>query len=235
MFTTYFTTPWRNLVRNKVSSGLNILGLAAGMAVALLIGLWVYDQTSYDKFLPGYRQAYQVRFRYSDNGVMRSDPHVSIPLAEALKKDIPGIEHTAMKFGPVDGLFTVGNKRMTLPGLIAGEEFLEIFKFPLLSGKAESALADEHSIVVTASTAKTLFGTTDIVGRIVDVYGEKLMVTAVMADVPKASSFQFSYISTFKSFAAGGWVKAAVTNGFSRTGGCRGMGTGSPLGRGCSC
>jgi len=211
MFTTYFTTAWRNLVRNKVYSGLNILGLAAGMAVALLIGLWVYDQTSYDKFLPGYQQAYQVRFRYSDNGTMRSEKNVCIPLSEALKRDVPGIEHSAMKFGPVDDLFTIGNKKLTLSGLIGGEEFLQIFKFPLLSGRAESALADEHSIVLTASTAKALFGTTDVVGRIVDLWGEKSMVTAVMADVPKNSTLQFNYIKPFKAFAAAGWVKAAVT------------------------
>lgn len=86
MLSTYFKTAWRNLIRNKVYSVLNILGLATGMAVALLIGLWVYDQTSYDKFLPGYRQIYQVRFRYSENGTIRSDAHVCIPLAAALKR-----------------------------------------------------------------------------------------------------------------------------------------------------
>src|ERR1700738_5120737 len=74
MLQAYFITAWRNLIRNKVYSTLNIAGLAAGMAVALLIGLWVYDQSSYDKFLPGYQQAYQVRFRYSDNGTIRSQP-----------------------------------------------------------------------------------------------------------------------------------------------------------------
>ncbi len=83
MLMTYLRSAWRNIRRNKVYSALNIAGLAAGMAVALLIGLWVRDQTGYDKFLPGYQQAYQVRFRYSDNGAIRSQPMMCIPLLVA--------------------------------------------------------------------------------------------------------------------------------------------------------
>ena len=213
MFTTYFTTAWRNLIRNKVYSVLNILGLAAGMAVALLIGLWVRDQTSYDKFLPGYQQAYQVRFRYSDNGAIRSTVHVCLPLAVALKNDIPEIEYSVPKFGPVASMFTVGNKRLNINGFLAGDEFLQLFRYPLLSGKAETALKDISSVVVTESTAIAVFGTRDVVGRVVDIYGEKCHVTAVMKDVPKNSTMQFGFLRPFSAFVAGGgWVKAAVTN-----------------------
>jgi len=212
MFTTYFTTAWRNLVRNKVYSGLNIIGLATGMAVALLIGLWVYDQTSYDKFLPGYQQAYQVRFRYSDNGTMQSTTHVCIPLAAALKKDIPEVEHTAVKFGPVDGIFTTGDKKMNFHGLVAGEEYLQVFQFPVISGNAADALKDPAAVVITESAARALFGVTDVVGRVVDIYGSKSHVTAVLKDVPRASTIQFSFIRPLISDAAGGWVKAAVTS-----------------------
>ena len=60
MFRNYLKIAWRNTLHNKVYSTLNIVGLAAGMAVALLIGLWVVNQYSYDRFLPGYKQLYQV-------------------------------------------------------------------------------------------------------------------------------------------------------------------------------
>ncbi|HEV9038157.1 MAG TPA: hypothetical protein VGQ51_16095, partial [Puia sp.] len=68
MLRNYFLTAWRNLVRNKAYSTLNILGLSIGMTVALLIGLWVQYQYSYDRSLPNYRQVYQARGRFSRNG-----------------------------------------------------------------------------------------------------------------------------------------------------------------------
>jgi hypothetical protein len=69
MFKNYFKTAWRNIVRSKGYSALNIFGLATGMAVALIIGLWVHHQYSYDKFLPKYEQLYQVKRNYhSSNG-----------------------------------------------------------------------------------------------------------------------------------------------------------------------
>src|SRR5882757_8689042 len=126
MLKAYFKTAWRNILRSKVYSTLNIAGLAAGMAVALLIGLWVYDQSSFDKFLPGYQQAYQVRFRYSDNGVIRTQPMMCIPLAAALKNDIPEVAHTAMGFGTGGNDLAVGDRRLTVDNMTAGEEFLEI-------------------------------------------------------------------------------------------------------------
>src|ERR1700722_20315484 len=66
MLKNYLTVAWRNMRNNKVYSALNIVGLAMGMAVALLIGLWVVNQYAYDRFLPNYEQAYQVRFSYTD-------------------------------------------------------------------------------------------------------------------------------------------------------------------------
>jgi|SRR5665213_602387 hypothetical protein len=90
MFKNYFKIAWRNLIHNKVYSALNILGLATGMAVALLIGLWVYYQFSYDRFLPGNQQIYQAMFRYTDNGKIQAQNAVCLPLADAIKRDIPG-------------------------------------------------------------------------------------------------------------------------------------------------
>ncbi len=213
MLKTYFKTAWRNILRSKVYSILNIAGLAAGMAVALLIGLWVYDQSSYDKFLPGYQQAYQVRFRYSDNGVIRTQPMMCIPLAAALKNDIPEIAHTAMSFGPAGDELVVGDKHLTVDNIIAGEEFLQIFQFPVIKGNAKDALKDVYSIVLTESAAMALFGTTDVLDRpVLSGNGDNLRVTAVIKDLPKNSTMQFKSITSFSAFASGGWVKAAVSN-----------------------
>ena len=100
MLLTYAKTAWRGIARNKVYSCLNILGLAIGMAVALLIGLWIYYQSSFDRFTPGYQQAYQVKYNYSDDGAVKTSPDIAIPLADALKNDIPEIDRVALSYGP---------------------------------------------------------------------------------------------------------------------------------------
>ena len=95
MFKNYFKTAWRNIIRSKGYSLLNISGLAIGMAVALLIGLWVHYQYSYDKFLPNYQQLYQVRRNFNSNGDTLNFTSTSLKLADVLRKEIPEIEYVA--------------------------------------------------------------------------------------------------------------------------------------------
>ncbi len=161
MFKNYFKTAWRNLVSNKVYSAINIFGLATGMAVALMIGLWVYYQYSYDRFLPGYQQVYKARARFFINGETVVGVATAYPLAEALKRDIPGVKYVTQTdwMGP-HGL-VVGEKKIYTEGAMAGEDFLKIFQYPLLQGNADASLKDPYSIVLTQSTAKSLFGNED--------------------------------------------------------------------------
>lgn len=166
MLLTYLKTAWRGIVRNKVYSGLNIFGLAIGMAVALLIGLWIYDQCSFDRFTPGYAQAYQVKYNYSDDGAVKTSPEIAIPLANALKNDIPEIDRVALAFGPDNygsgsDIFQVGDRKISPVQLTAGDDFLKIVQLPLLEGSADNALSDPNDIVLTESVAKALFGNTD--------------------------------------------------------------------------
>ena len=213
MLRNYFKTAWRSLLRNKVYSLLNILGLATGMAVALLIGLWVHQQYSYDRFLPGSNQAYQVRYNYNNNGDINTRNEVCIPLAAALKNDIPEVAHVALGFGSGGGTLTVGDKILSLNNVMGGEDFLDIFQYPLLKGNADQALKDPSSIVITESTAKALFGDADPMGKIIrHDGGENLKVTGVLKDIPDNSTFRFDYITTFQNFATTDWVKAAITN-----------------------
>ncbi len=84
MWRNYLKTAWRNLLKNKAYSVINVLGLAAGMAVALLIGLWVYNEYSYDRFLPGYQQLYRVQRNYDSNGDTLTFRTISPKLADVL-------------------------------------------------------------------------------------------------------------------------------------------------------
>src|SRR5579872_6841310 len=95
MLKIYLRSAWRHIRKNKGYSALNIFGLAMGMSVALMIGLWVHYQFSYDRFLPGYSQLYQVARDFNSNGEKLTFTTTSLKLANTLRKDIPGIEYVA--------------------------------------------------------------------------------------------------------------------------------------------
>jgi putative ABC transport system permease protein len=214
MLITFFKTAWRNIVRGKIYSLLNLLGLATGMAVALVIGLWVHYQLSYDRWVPGYDRAFQVRFNYSDNGVIRNQAGVCLPLGNALKKDIPEVEHVAPAFDIGQVPMAFEDKRISGDVLYAGEEFLRVFPLSLVAGDAATALQGATpSIVLTEQMAKSLFGNGNALNKIVrfaNVY--PLKVTAVVRDLPRNSSFHFDYLLPFSDFADKPWIKPAVTN-----------------------
>jgi len=218
MLKTYLKTAWRSLSRNKVYSTLNIVGLAIGMAVALLIGLWVNDQYSYDAWLPGYQQAYQVRFNYNDKGVIRTQKDVCRPLEDALKHEIRGVAYTSPVFGPQPNTLTVGDKKIHARNLVAGDGFLQIFQFPLLKGNRAEALKHPHSVVLTERAARALFGDGDPINQVVRIYdpvnfdNAPLKVTGVLKDLPRNSTFQFDYITPLSLLVSGAWARDAKDN-----------------------
>src|ERR1700759_696082 len=138
MFKNYFKTAWRNIIRSKGYSALNISGLATGMAVALLIGLWVYKEYSYDKFLPDHQRAYRVRRNYHGNGDTVNYGGSSLKLTDALRNQVPEIEYVAETddFGQ-HGL-AVGDTKLYMAGGQTGSDFLKIFPFPLLQGNVNT-------------------------------------------------------------------------------------------------
>lgn len=212
MLSTDLKTAWRNIVRGKIYSLLNLMGLATGMAVALVIGLWVTDQLSFDRFMPGYEQAYQVRFRFSDDGVMRNQVDVSLPVGDALRRDVPEIAHVAPVFRAGDAQVLANDKRISGTAFSAGEEFLQVFPFQLLEGNAATALKEPGSVVISESMAKAVFGSGPALNKMIQSVGMgSRKVTAVVKDFPRNSSWQFSFIYPFKELTGDGWVKAATT------------------------
>jgi hypothetical protein len=198
MLKSYITTAWRSLISNKIYSVLNIFGLAIGMAVALMIGLWVQYQYSWDRTQPGYERAYMIRDRVVRNGDIQVIPATPLPLADALKKEIPEIQYVAHgEWNGRHGL-VVGEKKIYDIGLRMGEDFLKIFQFPLVEGKVNSAFSDPYSIVLTRATAVALFGNADPMGEMVRVDNQDdLKVTGVLEDLPANSSFPFRFVIPF--------------------------------------
>ena len=195
MFRNYFKTAWRNIVATVGYSTLNIAGLATGMAIALLIGLWVYDQYTYDKFLPDYGRLYRVQRNYDSNGDTLTFRTTSIKLADALKSEIPEIEYVAESDWMGSHGLMVGDKKLYLNGGQVGVDFLKMFQYPLLKGNAGTVFKDPSSIVLTESTAKSLFGKEDAINKTVRFDNTSdLKVTGILKDVPFNASINFKYL-----------------------------------------
>src|SRR5579863_2629737 len=208
MFQNYFRTAFRSFLLNRLYSILNVLGLAIGMAVALLIGLWVHDQVSYDCFFAGYEQTYQVRYNYNDNGVVRNTDEVCIPLAGVLKQDIPEIEHAAVFGLNWQTTARAGEKRISLNYAAVGPEYLQVFPFRVIEGNAATALQESGSLVLTQSRAKAIFGNADPIGKMVYPLGK---VTAVIEDAPRNSSIPWDCLGPFPDLAVNEfWVRDAI-------------------------
>jgi hypothetical protein len=127
MLISYFKSAWRNIIRSKWYSVLNILGFATGMTIALLIGLWVYYQYDYNSFLPEYQQVYQVKSNYNADGDVDTENSTPSKLAEILRADFPEIAYASETdgFGP-HGL-KVGDKKLYNNGGQVQKDFLRIF------------------------------------------------------------------------------------------------------------
>lgn len=204
------------MLNNKIYSALNIVGLATGMAVALLIGLWVFNQYSYDRFLPGYQRAYAVKVNYtSQHDGIHTQGTVPIPLSDVLRNTIPGIKYVAetdMDDFPYRDM-QVGDKKLLVAGGTVAPDFLKIFQYPLIKGNINSVLSDPYSIVLDESTAKSIFGNDDPVNKTFRLDNEhEVKVTGVMKDFPSNASMQFHFLVPF-SYAeqTQSWVKGART------------------------
>jgi len=215
MFRNYFLTAWRNLQRNKAYSALNIIGLSIGMAVALLIGLWVEYQYSYDRFLPNHDLVAQVHMRFLRNGDADQMSATPYGLSDELRKEIPGIQYTAHTDWMGDHDLLVGEKKVFISGAQAEADFFKIFPYPVVKGSLAGALDEPYSIVLTETTARSLFGDADAIGKPVRFDNENnLIVKAVIADLPANSTFSFNYVVPFSYYVlAREWVGKAARSG----------------------
>jgi len=222
MFRNYLKIAWRNTISNRVYSALNIFGLAIGMAVALLIGLWAFNQYSYDRFLPNYQQAYVIKVNYTNthDGTHTQDL-VSLPLADVLRNTVPGIKYVAeadfIDFPSHD--FMVGEKKLMINGGTVAPDFLKIFQYPLVKGNVNSVLNDPNSIVLDETTSRSLFGDADPINKLIKIDNQyNVKVSGVMKDFPANSSMQFHFLIPF-SFAeqTQGWMKGARANWYNNS------------------
>ena len=206
MFKNYFKIAWRNLFRNKGFSITNILGLSIGMVCTILILLWVQDELTYDKFHANYNNIYQVMANRDFNNQVFTDENMVLPLAQSLESGSPQIKNAVVTTHPQPHIITYGDAKLKKQGYTVSEHFFDMFSWKFIKGNAATAIPDAYSIVLTQSAAKALFGNADPINKVVRIDNEyNAKVTAILADVPGNSTFQFDFINTFNY--SGDYVK----------------------------
>src|SRR4029079_18655590 len=162
MIKNYFKIGWRNIVRNKAFTAINISGLALGMACSLLIILWVRDELSIDNFHMNGTQLYQVYERTYYDGKTDAGYSTQGLLPGELKKIIPEVQYASgLEYASPPGTFNTfeaGDKISKMEGMFAGSDFLTMFTYPLLGGNGISALSAPQSIAVSRKVAEYFFG-----------------------------------------------------------------------------
>src|SRR5882757_6188185 len=199
MIKSYFKTAWRNMTRNKLTAFINVFGLAIGLSCSLLIWLWVSDELSYNRFLPGVKNIYEVHVNAPFNGDTITMTACPGPLAEAIQNNIPQIEQATKMTYSHDVLLTVGDKSLKEKGTYATAGFFKVFPFKTIDGNADEAIASIDQVVITRKIAEKYFNTPAAVGKIIRIDNKKdYRVGAVIEDIPHNSTIQFGWVINFK-------------------------------------
>lgn len=166
MFKNNLKIAWRNLIRDRQFSFLNLAGLSTGLACALLIFLWVHDEKGVDKFHEKDKQLYRVMQNNNEPGGIQTSEGAPGLLASALKEEMPEVEDAAiMKLGK-GGIVSFENTSMKAIEQYATPNFFSVFSYDLLKGERQDVLTNKYNIVVSDVFAKKLFGTTEnIIGK----------------------------------------------------------------------
>jgi putative ABC transport system permease protein len=192
MLQNYFKIAFRNLIKNKGYTFINIAGLATGMTVAMLIGLWVWDELTYNRYHKNYDRLAQVWQHNVYNGVKHSQVSNPYLLAEEIRNnfgsDFKYVIQSTWNFGRI---LTVGDKKLSKPGMYWEPQVIDMFSINLKKGDPETALKDPYSIILSESLAKTFFGEADPMGQLMRVSDKNdVKVTGVYEDLPHSSNFR---------------------------------------------
>ncbi len=202
MIKSYLTIAIRNLKKYKAYSFINIIGLAIGLACSILIMLYVVDELSYDQFHEKKDRTFRVtREWFNTDGT--SSLHlarVAPPIGPLLKHDFPDLVVDVVRvLSDYSTLLKVGDKNFVEDKFFWAEEnIFKIFSFEMIEGDPNTALKDPKSVVLTESSAKKLFGSTDVLGKYIRYEDEgDLKVTGIVKDVPRNSHFKFDFLGSF--------------------------------------
>ena len=206
MFKNYLKLAWRNLMKDRQFTVLNLVGLAVGLTCSLLIGLWVVDELNMEKYNEKDAQLYQVMSNIKlDNGI-KTGQYTPGVLAPALKSEIPEIEDAVMVFPaswfPSKGVIGSGDKKIKAGGEYIGKDYFNLFTCPFIEGDKNRLTSDKSAVAISESAAKKLFNTTEgIIGKTVkwdmQEYTGSYVIVGVFKDNPANATEKFDLLFNY--------------------------------------
>jgi putative ABC transport system permease protein len=203
---------WRVLRRNIGYTTINFLGISAGIAVCLLIGLYIQHELSYDKYHKNYKSIYRLANKVDGASFENGMAKISAPWGPAAAENIPEVQSMCRFISYGETLFEKGKEKFyESRGFYADSTVFEIFGWKLLKGDDEKCLLAPNTIVLTRTMAEKYFGTKDPVGEILTIDNtNQYAITGVMEDVPSNSHFLFDFLASMNSYShpdMQSWVK----------------------------
>ncbi|MFC6103505.1 ABC transporter permease [Olivibacter domesticus] len=215
MLKNYFKIAWRNLMKSKLFSFINIAGLSIGITACLMIFLFVKHEFSVDRFHTQGDRIYRVMRGVEQDGGGRKVSYLSAPYAPALLNDFKDEIKRAVRVRPNDGLASIGDRSFREEKIYdVDADFFQLFSFPLIRGNAATVLKDPASVVLTETTAKKYFGSVDhAMGKVIELNKYlPLKVTGIAKDVPSNSHLDFDLIVPFSNYEQQEGMKVWINN-----------------------
>jgi len=190
MFNHYFKISRRNLLKNKEYSLINITGLAVGMTVAILIGLWISDELSFDSYFKNHSRLAQLMLNQKDQGMIYTGKTIATPVADPLRNQYSSyLDALSLVSWSNDHVLALGEKKLLGAGIWVEPEFPEMFTISMVYGSRES-LRDPSTLLLSQSLSKALFDDENPVGNILRLDNEQDMVVGgVYEDFPSNTTF----------------------------------------------
>ena len=214
MFKNYIKIAFRNLLKNKVYSFINIAGLAIGMAATILISLWVYDELNYNSYFNNQATIAQIFQSETSNGDTGTGPSIPRPLEFALRQDYnDNFKHIIMSSWEQPRYLKFGETNIYRTGNAMQEGAPELLNLQIIEGVREG-LKEQNAIMLSESSAKSLFGATTAVGKIITINNkDNLIVSGVYKDIPENNSFSdMEYLIPWKYYVTTQpWYERAKT------------------------
>lgn len=217
MIKNYLKIAWRNLIRHKAHSFINLTGLSVGLACSLLILLWVQHEYSIDSFHTNGDRLYKIYEREYYTTHTDGNYDTPGPLSDVLKKDFPEVEEAvSLKDENHNAALRAGNKILKISGSPASAGFFHVFSFPLVEGTSATALRTPYSMAISRRTAVQFFGSPQLaMGKTLRMDDKKdYTVSAVFEDFPDIASRKFDYLISWEGWLEeNSWAKGWGSSG----------------------
>jgi putative ABC transport system permease protein len=206
MFKSHIRIAWRNLIKDRQFTALNLMGLSVGFTCALLIGLWVTDELSIDKYNEKDTRLYQVMANYQTENGMKTGTYMPGVLANALKAEFPEVEYSVgilpASWFDSKGVIVSGDKRIKAGGSYVDKDYFHVFTCRYLAGDKDRLFQDKQTVAVSENIARVLFGTTEnLIGKTVKYeaydFSGTFVISGVFEPNPANATEQFDLLFNY--------------------------------------